>query len=106
MTTIQFVTHDGQVHSIDAEDGVSIEQAAIDNSVPGIEGSCGGNCACGTCQVYVDFAWIEKLPEKSELEEKTLAFAVNIQSNSRLSCRLIVAPELDGLILNVPVSQF
>lgn len=106
MTTIRFITHEGVVHQIDADDGSTVMQAAVDSGVPGIDGSCGGNCACATCQVYVDPAWADRLPAITELETKSLEFAVHLQPNSRLCCRLTVGPELDGLVLSIPSSQY
>jgi 2Fe-2S ferredoxin len=54
MTKIIFVEHTGTVHEVDARDGYSVMEAAIKNSVPGIDADCGGSCACATCHVYVD----------------------------------------------------
>ena len=70
-----------------------------------IDHACGGVCACATCHVYVDPAWIEKLPPKSDMEETMLDFAQDIEPTSRLSCQIKVTPELDGLVVRTPKSQ-
>ena len=53
MVKITFVEHDGSTTEVDAEIGQSLMKAATYGEVPGISADCGGNCACGTCRVYV-----------------------------------------------------
>ncbi|PKQ05416.1 MAG: 2Fe-2S ferredoxin, partial [Alphaproteobacteria bacterium HGW-Alphaproteobacteria-11] len=42
MTRINYVEASGRVHAVEAEDGISAMEAAVKNSVPGIDGDCGG----------------------------------------------------------------
>ena len=105
MTTLYFQTAEGETIELQAEDGASVMEAAVAANVPGIDAECGGACACATCHVYVDEAWTERLPAKTELEIKMLDFAVMVKPTSRLSCRLIVGPEIDGLSMSIPESQ-
>lgn len=105
MTKITYITHDGVSHEIDAENGSTVMENAVKNSVPGIEAECGGACACATCHVYVDDAWKEKVGEPEVMEEDMLDFAWEMQPNSRLSCQIKVSEELDGLIVRVPEKQ-
>lgn len=51
-------------------------------------------------------AWVDRLPAKTEAEQKMLEFAVAVQASSRLSCRLTVDSGLEGLALHVPASQY
>ena len=84
-------------------------EVAVDHNVPGIEADCGGACVCAACHVYIDAAWMDKLPPKTELEQKMLEFATAVTPQSRLSrlsCRLTVDAGLDGLLLTVPASQY
>ena len=53
MARITYVEHDGTAHSVEVADGVSLMEGALGNGVPGIDGDCGGNCACATCHVYI-----------------------------------------------------
>ncbi|HKD21259.1 MAG TPA: 2Fe-2S iron-sulfur cluster-binding protein, partial [Rhizomicrobium sp.] len=78
---------------------------AVKNLVPGIDADCGGACACATCHVYVDQAWLAKLTPKQDMEETMLDFAQDLEPNSRLSCQIKVTPELDGLVVRMPKSQ-
>ena len=96
----------GVAHAIDnADDGVSLMELAKQNGIEGIFGDCGGGCACATCHVYVDAAWMAALPPKADMEEAMLDFAQAAAPNSRLSCQIRVTSELDGLVLRLPVSQ-
>ena len=105
MTKITFITHDGVSHVVDAQNGSTVMESAIKNSVPGIEAECGGACACATCHVYVDEAWKEKTGEPEVMEEDMLDFAWEMKPNSRLSCQIKVSDELDGLVVTVPQKQ-
>ena len=42
MPSIHFISHDGTRRTVHAEEGQSLMRAALDNSVPGIDGDCGG----------------------------------------------------------------
>ena len=67
-----------------------------DKGLP-IEAACGGCCSCATCHVYVDAAWVDTLPAKSEEEEDMLDLALEVQANSRLSCQIELTDDLNGL---------
>jgi 2Fe-2S ferredoxin len=107
MPKITYIEHDGTEHPIEVPLGRSVMQGAVDNNVPGIDADCGGECACATCHVYIDAAWLHKvgLPEPGSQEASMLSFAAVTQPDSRLSCQIKVTPELDGLILRMPEGQ-
>ncbi len=105
MTTITYLDHQGHARSVDVANGDSVMEGAIDNDIDGIEAYCGGACACATCHVYVDEAWLPKLPPMAEKERNMLTFAMNQQPNSRLACQLKVSDELEGLVVTTPEYQ-
>ena len=105
MTKIIFRTSQGETHSVDAENGSTVMEAAIRNQIAGIDAECGGACACATCHVYVDEAWIGKTGTAEPMEEDMLDFASDVRPTSRLSCQIKVRDELDGLIVTVPERQ-
>jgi 2Fe-2S ferredoxin len=105
MAKITYIEHDGGEHSIEVKPGLSVMEGAVKNNVPGIDADCGGACACATCHVYVDEAWLAKIGERTAMEESMLDFADNVEANSRLSCQIKVTAELDGLIVRMPESQ-
>ena len=105
MPRITFVAFDGTPCTVEAQNGDSLMQTAIKNAVPGIDADCGGACACATCHVYVEKAWVDRVGQVSELEASMLDFAQTVRTNSRLSCQIIVADALDGLVVSIPESQ-
>jgi 2Fe-2S ferredoxin len=79
---------------------------ATNNNVTGIVGECGGFCSCATCHVYIDDAWIAKLPAMSEHEDEMLEGTVSDRlPGSRLSCQVQVTEELDGIVVRTPEFQ-
>jgi 2Fe-2S ferredoxin len=106
MTKITFVEHNGTEHALDAENGMTLMEAAVKNSVPGIDADCGGACACATCHIYLRDGWAEKTGSREEMEEDMLDFAFDVRDNSRLSCQIKVSDEIDGIVVDVPEKQF
>lgn len=105
MPKITFIQQNGAEQTVEGLPGMTVMEAAVKNSVPGIDADCGGACACGTCHVYVEPGWQEKVGVRSRMEEGTLELAFDIRSNSRLCCQIRVSDTLDGLRLRVPESQ-
>jgi len=103
---ITYVEANGTEHVIDVPVGTSIMQGAVNNLVPGIEGDCGGLCACATCHVYVPEEWAQRCGEPEELEANILDFAFDVKPTSRLSCQITVSEALDGLVVHMPVRQY
>lgn len=96
-----FVTDmDGTEHALDAIEGWRVMEIIKDHGLP-IKAECGGACACGTCHVYVDDAWIDKLYPMRDDEEEMLDLAFGVEDRSRLSCQIIMSEELDGLKLTL-----
>jgi 2Fe-2S ferredoxin len=105
MAKITFIDFAGTARSIEAAVSGSVMEAAIRNNVPGIDGECGGACACATCHVYVDDAWMAAVGPAAPMEADMLDFASDVKATSRLSCQIRVRPELDGLVVRTPERQ-
>ena len=105
MPKVKYIEHNGKEHDVDVPEGWSVMEGAVKNLIPGIDADCGGACACATCHVYVDQAWVGKLQPKEDMEQTMLDFAQDIEPNSRLSCQIKVSKELDGIIVRMPKSQ-
>ena len=105
MPKITFITHDGEEHVVDADNGMSVMNAAIDNLVPGIDADCGGECSCATCHVYVNEEWMGVVGTPADREEEMLDLNPEREASSRLSCQIPVRDELDGLVVKVPEFQ-
>ena len=106
MPKITYIAFDGTETMVEAKEGMSVMQTAVNNGVDGIVAECGGACSCATCHVYVDEGWFDKLPEALAMEKEMLDFVMSPQPTSRLSCQIKVTAELDGLVVNTPESQY
>lgn len=105
MPSITYIEFNGTEHRIEVEDGLSVMEGAVNNNVPGIDADCGGSCACATCHVFVDEAWLGKLEPQDDQERSMLGFAAEVKPNSRLACQIKVTPALDGLVVRMPEAQ-
>ena len=104
---VKFVEDSGEVHTVTASPGSTAMEAAIQNGVPGIDGDCGGNAACGTCHIRVSAEWLTVLDaEKSEHEEAMLELIEGVQANSRLACQITLEEKMNGIVLHLPEEQF
>ena len=105
MTKITFIEFNGTERSVDAENGQSLMRSAVDNLVPGIDGDCGGACACATCHCYIEGPLAGKLPEIGEAERSMLEMVEGVTAASRLACQITVSGDLEGLGVRTPQSQ-
>jgi 2Fe-2S ferredoxin len=105
MPTIYYIQHDGSSRAVDVPLGTSVMRGATDNAVLGIDGDCGGECACGTCHVHIESRWLASMGPIQEREREMLNFVEGVEENSRLSCQIRVTEELDGMKVYLPVGQ-
>ncbi len=107
MPKVTYIEHSGAEHPTEVPEGLSVMRGAVNNNVPGIDADCGGECACATCHVYVDPAWLDRIgtPPPGSQEETMLSFAAAAEPNSRLSCQISMRSELDGLVVRMPEGQ-
>ena len=106
MINVTFLEPDGTRREVLAKIGVSLMEAARDANIEGILAECGGACACATCHVVVEGGPVDALPLPEDQESMVLEGALDVSSNSRLSCQVQATQSLDGLILRIPASQF
>lgn len=79
---------------------------ARDAGLP-INAQCDGNQACGTCHIYVDPAWVERVPMAEQAEDDMLDIVVDRTPQSRLSCQIRLTRDLNGLkVALAPGSEF
>ncbi len=106
MPKITFIKPDQTKIEIDASEGLSVMEVAVQNDIEEIEGACGGGLACATCHVYVHPDFQNKcLPDEgsiSEEEEDMLDLAFDIKKSSRLGCQIIMNDDTDGLTVALP----
>ena len=105
MVRITYIEHDGQAVTVAAPVGQSIMKAAANAGVAGIAADCGGNCACGTCRIYVPEEWRDRLPPSAATEREMVDYSGDHTPGVRLSCQIPVTEELDGLTVRLPRNQ-
>jgi ferredoxin, 2Fe-2S len=106
MPKVTYVSYDGKSTTLDVPLGTSVMQAAVLHGLDGIVAECGGSCMCATCHVYVQEDQLSKLPEMELGEDAMLdGTASPRKPNSRLSCQLVMTPEMNGLVVNTPETQ-
>lgn len=102
MIKVRFLTADGDL-AVEAEGaaGDRLLEVGQARGMP-LEGTCEGQMACSTCHVIVAAEDFARLPRASEEEEDMLDLAVGATRTSRLSCQIVLTPELDGLTVSLP----
>jgi 2Fe-2S ferredoxin len=96
MGVIHVIDRAGERHTLEAVEGWRVMEIIREWGLP-IEGLCGGACECATCHVFVAPEWVGRLYPASDEEESQLDTVPLTQGNSRLSCQILYAPELDGI---------
>jgi ferredoxin, 2Fe-2S len=92
------VDYEGNEHALEALEGWRAMEVIRDWGLD-IKADCGGACSCATCHVYVDEKWVEMLDTASDEEEAMLDTVPDVETNSRLSCQILMSEDLDGLRL-------
>ncbi|MCH8142995.1 MAG: 2Fe-2S iron-sulfur cluster binding domain-containing protein [Proteobacteria bacterium] len=106
MPKVTYVEDDGTTHEIDVPVGTTLMQGAVSHLIPGIEGDCGGLCACATCHVYISDEFVPLCNSADELESGMLEFAFDVRDSSRLACQIEVSEEMEGIVVQMPLRQY
>lgn len=91
----------GETKTIDVSTGGTVMEAIRDNGFDQLLALCGGCCSCATCHVFVEDAYLDKLPPVSQDEDDLLDSSDHRRPNSRLSCQLQVTDALDGATITI-----
>lgn len=105
MAKITYISHDGDSRTVEAESGRNLMETAVAQGVPGIDGDCGGVCACATCHVHVAPEWLDAVGAADVMEQEMLELTGDMRPNSRLACQIVVSEVLDGLVVHTPEQQ-
>lgn len=100
MSSLHVIDRHGAAHTLEAVDGWRLMEILREHRI-GVEGICGGACACASCHVIVAPEWAERLHPPREDELERLDDLPVIETTSRLSCQIIWGPELEGLKLTL-----
>jgi len=102
---IKFTEFTGEVHEVEANVGDTLMDACMNNSVPGIDGDCAGDCACGTCHVFIAPEFLGKLEAVDTEEDLLIQMTPDKEDNSRLACQIKLTEDLDGMEVGLPEFQ-
>ena len=106
MVDVILIDASGLSRTLQVPEGQSLMQAAVSAGVRGIVGECGGSAMCATCHVYVDKAFVDRLPAPLETELEMLECTASERlPNSRLGCQIKLSAALDGLVVRLPERQ-
>lgn len=105
MVKLIYIEHDGTRHPVEVEEGMNLMEGATLNSVPGVDGMCGGLCSCATCHCYLPEDRIATVAPAAEGEAALLDFVPERRPGSRLGCQVRVTRELDGAEIGLPSMQ-
>lgn len=85
---------------VDGDPGKSIMQVAVQASIPGIIGECGGDMSCATCHVYCEDQTGFKPPSADEVD--LLELVDDLRDTSRLGCQLKLTEATAQVVVEVP----
>ncbi|HEX5512450.1 MAG TPA: 2Fe-2S iron-sulfur cluster-binding protein [Actinomycetales bacterium] len=105
MGKASFTLTTGEVRVVDVPDGWSLMEGARQEGIEGVVAECGGGMICGTCHVKVDPRWFPLTGDQEVTEEALLKVVPEREETSRLSCQVLMSPELDGIEVSVPSEQ-
>jgi ferredoxin, 2Fe-2S len=101
MASILVVDRDGKEHEVQAKTGLKIMEILRELDY-GVAAICGGLCSCATCHVYIDDAWVDRVPKKQSDEQELLNELSDYRpQNSRLSCQVEFTENLDGVKVTI-----
>ena len=99
---LNVIDREGKKTTIDVEEDTTIRDAIEEKLSPDNYGVCGGNCACGTCHVYVTLSDFEKLKTAEEEEISTLKEqAIKPTTHSRLGCQIELNKEHNNITVTI-----
>ena len=93
-----------EILEVDINAGETLLDAAKKINISEITADCKGNCACGTCHVYIDDQWVDIIEPiylaslEPYLLEKSKSYNKKL---SRLCCQIEIKDIYDGLVVHL-----
>jgi ferredoxin, 2Fe-2S len=101
MPTLKITSTSEDSKTVETKEGGTLMEAIRDNGFGDLLALCGGGCSCGTCHVYVDEGFADRIPPMSSDENDLLDVSEHRRKNSRLACQIKVTAALDGAAFTV-----
>ena len=104
--SITVMTREGSEHVIRADPGSSMMEIIRNHGLDEIEASCGGECSCATCHIYIESGPLGAVPKISEMEDELLTGSAHRKPESRLACQIPFDTALNGIRVQIaPADQ-
>ena len=100
MPKLIVIDRDGQQHEVEARAGLKVMETLRELEY-GVAAICGGMCSCATCHIYIDPAWLAKVPAPMSDERELLQELAHHKEGSRPSCQVDMTDALDGLRVTI-----
>jgi 2Fe-2S ferredoxin len=97
MTKVQITTRESEQLTVEGGGTQTLMEVIRENGVDELLALCGGQLSCATCHVYIDPAFVDRIPPMSEFENDLLSSSDHRTAVSRLSCQIDCTPNLDGI---------
>ncbi|KAJ5076902.1 ferredoxin/adrenodoxin [Anaeramoeba ignava] len=98
MSSLTVIDREGKKNKLEFDEGMTLYEAADEAKMKNVLGTCGGNMACGRCQVYVKQSDLEKLDPAEEEETQTIKDrSFKPQPNSRLACAMLLTEKANDI---------
>ena len=104
MITVNFIRTNNDRVQVKVPEGYSLMEAAKQADLDEIPADCGGACACCTCHVHINNAWVAKVGRirYNSVEQALIEYEDNYKEGvSRLSCQIKLTKEHDGLTVHL-----
>ena len=95
------IDRSGTRRTLDTVEGWRLMELLRDQNV-GIEGICGGACACASCHVIIAPEWFDRLVTPTEEELDKLDELPILELTSRLASQIIGSDARDGPTRRIP----
>jgi 2Fe-2S ferredoxin len=103
---VNVIDANGDKESISVKEGITLMEALrYQGKKAYVSADCGACCACGTCHVYLNKDWFDKLDKMmyNSAEYELLEYQSNfVEDRSRLSCQVVLKKEYDGIEVIIP----
>ena len=101
MTTITIIKRDGTGTEVEAEPGLTLMETIRDAGFDELLALCGGCCSCATCHVHIAPETLARLPAVGADEDDLLDSSDHRDALSRLSCQVVITPDLAGMVVTL-----
>ncbi len=105
MPTLHVTLRNGECLTVEGRPGLTMMDLIRNTGREDPFAVCGGGCSCGTCHVFVDQEWIDRVGDVTAFEDDMLDMSPHRGATSRLSCQIVMTDALDGVSVTVAPAQ-